>query len=187
MELRWPSADLLAEYAAALRSGWSPNTMRPEAADEELAEIAADPEAFVASLVDREAAGPPILQSDGSSIPRLPGYRKWMYDGEFCGTINFRWQPGTHVLPPDVLGHIGYTVVPWKRRRGYASEAVRLMLLDAAGEGLQEVEITTDLHNVGSQRVIERNGGARSGTFMKRGTPDEIPTIRYRIELGQPE
>src|SRR2546430_6881442 len=31
---------------------------------------------------------------DGSVVPRLPGYRKWIWDGEFCGVIGFRWQPG---------------------------------------------------------------------------------------------
>ena len=36
-------------------------------------------------------------------------------------------------------------------------------LVDAAREGLERVEITTDLDNVGSQRVIEANGGELIG------------------------
>jgi len=35
-----------------------------------------------------------------------------MWDGEFCGQIAFRWQPGTEALPPHCLGHVGYSVVP---------------------------------------------------------------------------
>ena len=54
-----------------------------------------------------------------------------MWDGEFCGSIGFRWQPGTSTLPPYVLGHIGYAVVPWKRGRGYATQALALLLPEA--------------------------------------------------------
>ena len=184
MELRWPTIDLLDSYAAALRTGWSPNTMRPEAADEELAAIAVDPEAFVGSMVDREASGPPFKQPDGSLTGRVPGYRKWMWDGEFAGTISFRWQPGTHELPDYVLGHIGYSVVPWKRRRGYATAAVRSILDDARAEGLVEVQVTTDDDNIGSQRVIENNGGVLVDGFTKRGEDAQvIPSLRYRISL----
>src|SRR5262245_61283902 len=45
----------------------------------------------------------------------LPGFSRWMWDGECCGSIGFRWQPGTDVLPPHYLGHIGYAVVPCER------------------------------------------------------------------------
>ena len=70
----------------------------------------------MALLDDREAKRGPVTLPDGSQVPRLPGYRRWMWDGEFCGSIGFRWQPGTSALPPYVLGHIGYSVVPWKQR-----------------------------------------------------------------------
>lgn len=187
MELRWPAIELLESYTAALRTGWSPNTMRAEAAAEELAEIASDPGVFVASLVDREAEGPPIKQPDGSLAERLPGYRKWMWDGEFCGTIGFRWRPGTHELPAHVLGHIGYSVVPWKRRQGYATRAVGMILVDARAEGLRQVEVTTDHDNIGSQRVIEANGGVLVGPFVKQKSQSAVPSLRYRIELGASE
>jgi hypothetical protein len=82
-----------------------------------------------------------------------------MWDGEFCGSIGVRWQPGTEELPPHVLGHVGYSVVPWKRRLGFATAAVRAILPDAAAEGLRWIEVTTDVDNVASQGVIERAGG----------------------------
>ena len=100
MELRWPDALLLDSYTDALRRGWSPDTMRQEAAAQELTRIERDVAAFLRSLVDREAAGPLIPLPDGSLGERLPGYRKWMWDGEFCGSIGLRWQPGTSALPP---------------------------------------------------------------------------------------
>lgn len=124
------------------------------AADEELVKIAHDPDAFLASLVDREAKGEPIKMPDGSEVARLPGYRRWMWDGEFCGSIGFRWQKGTEALPAHVIGHIGYAIGPWKRRLGYATEALRLLLPDAPAQGLRYVELTMNPENVASQRVV---------------------------------
>jgi predicted acetyltransferase len=183
LRLVWPRFAYLPGYASALESGWSPDTVRPEAAEEELGSISLDPEAFLASQVDREAAGPPILLPDGSTAPRLPGYRRWIWDGEFCGAIGFRWQPGTPELPPHCLGHIGYSVVPWKRNRGYAKEALRLLLPEVRGEGLPYVEITTDVENVPSQRVIEANGGVLVDRFLKPAAYGGTPCLRYRIQL----
>ena len=65
----------------------------------------------------------------------------------------------TEALPPTCLGHIGYSVVPWKRRLGYATAALREMLREFAAEGLRYAEITTDPDNIASRRVIEANGG----------------------------
>jgi predicted acetyltransferase len=155
MELVVPALPYLASYTDALQRGWSPDNTRLEAAPrEELEKIAADPAAFVASLDDREAKGGDIALPDGSTVPRLPGFRRWMWDGDFCGSIGFRWQSGTEALPVHVLGHIGYTVVPWKRRRGYATRALSLMLAEARREGLAWVELTTDIDNEPSQKVI---------------------------------
>ena len=62
MELVWPSLDRLPGYVDALVRGWSPDNLRGRAAaEEELARIAADPRGFVASLVDREAKGAPVV------------------------------------------------------------------------------------------------------------------------------
>jgi predicted acetyltransferase len=183
LELRVPSRDLLPQYLEALETGWSQDNVRGRAAsEEELAEIAKDAAAFLARQVDREAKGPPITLPDGSKVQRLPGFNLWMTDGDFCGSINLRWQPGTCELPVHVPGHIGYSVVPWKRDRGYATSALRLMLGHAAGEGLAHVEITTDPDNVASQKVIERNGGVLVERFMRPPAWGEHKEgLRYRV------
>jgi predicted acetyltransferase len=108
-----------------------------------------------------------------------------MWDGEFCGSIGFRWQPGTEALPPTCAGHIGYTVVPWKLRRGYATAALREILAAAPEEGLRYVEIVTDPDNVASQRVIEKNGGVLIEEFVEAPELGGRRTLRYRISLNR--
>jgi len=184
MELVVPALPYLASYTDALKRGWSPDNTRLEAAPrEELAKIAADPAAFVASLDDREAKAGPITLADGSQVPRLPGFRRWMWDGAFCGSIGFRWQRGTTALPPYTLGHIGYAVVPWKRRLGYASRALGLMLDEARREGLAYVELTTDPDNKVSQKVITANGGVFVERFRASIAHGEKEELRWRIPL----
>jgi len=183
VELVWPSLRYLPGYVAALEQGWSADTWRAAAAQEELGKVTADPEAFLAELVLREPRGETVTLPDGSNVPRIPGYRRWLWDGEFCGLIGLRWQPGTHELPPYCLGHVGYAVVPWKRRLGYATSALRQLLPAAKAEGLSFVEITTDPENVASQRVIEANGGVLHERFTKPAQFGSTPGLRYRIVL----
>ena len=183
MQLVRPGPEHLASYVAALERGWSDNERGVEAGREELSRIQADAARFLASLDDREGSGPPITLPDGSTAKRIPGFKRWMWDGEFCGTIGLRWQPGTTALPPHCLGHIGYVVVPWKQRLGYATAALRFMLPEARAVGLPYVEITTDPENIASQRVIEANGGVLVEHFTKPPQFGGKPGLRFRIAL----
>jgi predicted acetyltransferase len=179
-----PSLDALPSYKAALQRGWSPDNIRGLATTrDQLTAIAADPAGFVASLDDPEARGAPIIQLDGTTFPRLPGYSRWIWDGEFCGSINFRWQAGTEALPPQVLGHIGYGVVPWKQGLGHASRALALLLPDARALGMAYVELTTEAANIPSQRVILANGGRLVERFNKLDAHGGAESLRYRIDL----
>jgi predicted acetyltransferase len=184
MQLVRPTETHLPSYVLALTRGWSPDNTRPEAGREELVRIQADAGAFVASLEDRQANGPPIKLQDGSFVSRLPGFRRWMWDGEFCGSIGLRWQNGTASLPPHCLGHIGYAVVPWKEGLGYAKAALAQLLPEAKSIGLPFVEITTDLENSASQRVVLANGGVLVEQFTKPPQYGCKPGLRYRIMLG---
>ncbi len=184
MQLVIPAANHLPSYTAALQRGWSPNNERGlAAAQEELAQIQANPAAFLALLDDPEGKGPPVPTPDGSVVPRLPGFRRWMWDGEFAGSIGFRWQHGTVELPPYCLGHIGYAVVPWKQRRGYATAALRSMLDEARKLALPYVEITTDPDNQASQKVILAVGGHLHERFNKPPQYGSKPCLRFRVYL----
>ncbi len=185
MQLVWPSVEHLASYIAALRLGWSADSSRgADAATEELQRIQSDPNAFLSGMVDREAKGKPIKLPDGSFVERLPGIRRWLWDGEFCGVIGLRWQPGTEALPPHCLGHIGYSVVPAKRNLGFATKALGETLPLAKAEGLRYVEVTIDPENIASQRVILANGGVLHERFTKPVQFGNAPGLRYRIYIA---
>lgn len=186
MQLLRPAQDHLPSYVAALERGWSPDNERgAAAARDELERIARDPAAFLAGMEDREGAGPPVTMPDGTAVARLPGIRRWMWDGEFAGSIGLRWQRGgSPSLPEYCLGHIGYAVVPWRRRRGYATAALRLMLEEARAVGLPYVEVTTDPANIASQGVIAAAGGVLHEHFIKPAQFGSKPGLRFRISLA---
>jgi predicted acetyltransferase len=184
VEIVVPAPIHLPAYEDALRRGWLPSTVRAdEMAAEQLAAIRSDAGAFLSALDDVEARGAPVILPDGSTVPRLPGITRWIWDDGFCGSIGFRWQNGTSALPPHVLGHIGYNVVPWRQGRGYATRALALMLEEARGRGLEYVELTTTPDNPPSQKVITANGGRLVEAFHKIAAHGGGEALRYRIDL----
>jgi predicted acetyltransferase len=94
--------------------------------------------------------------------PRPDGYVPsttmwWVEDEEYLGRIAIR-----HRLTPylrEAGGHIGYDVRPSARRRGHATAMLRAALPIAHGLGIASALVTCDVDNIGSRKVIERNGG----------------------------
>ncbi len=169
-----PAAEYLPAYVAALQRGYSPSSNRAEKRREDLDAIAADADAFLTLCEDLEARGAPIVLPGGSRVRRLPGFVRWMWDGDFAGSVGLRWQIGTPELPAWCDGHVGYSVVAWKRRRGYATEALRLILPEARNVRLPYVEVVTSRDNIASQRVITANGGVLY---------HDGESLRYRIAI----
>ncbi|HEY0699988.1 MAG TPA: GNAT family N-acetyltransferase [Micromonospora sp.] len=103
----------------------------------------------------------------------VPATTLWWVDGdEYLGRIAVR-----HRLTPfllDVGGHIGYDVRPTARRRGHATAMLRAVLPVARGLGIGMALVTCDHDNVGSRKVIERNGGVladRRGDKLRHWVP----------------
>lgn len=183
MSLVRPARQYLPSYVAALERGYCPSTNRSEKRLEELAAIACGADAFLASCEDLEARGAPVVLPDGSRVARLPGFQRWMWDGDFAGSVGLRWQIGTPELPDWCHGHIGYSVAQWKRRRGYATAALRMMLAEARNVGLPYVEVVTSPSNTASQRVILANGGEFIERFRMRPEYGPGDALRYRIAI----
>jgi predicted acetyltransferase len=106
--------------------------------------------------------------SEGS--PRPLGWTTathwWMEDPdqphEFVGSISLR-HGIDHPLLSTVGGHVGYSVRPSARRRGFARDALRQVVLEAADRGIPRLLVTCDLDNVASARTIEACGGGFEG------------------------
>lgn len=184
MRLLKPSIAHIPAYLSALQRGWSPDNLRPEAAQEQIESIEKDAASFVSSLDDPAAKAGPVTLPDGSKVARLPSIRRWIWDKEFCGHIGLRWKPRTEELPPTCSGHIGYAVVPWRRGEGLASAALVAILPAAKAVGLGFVEITTSPDNPASVRVIEKAGGALVRTYTADKALGGHETLQFRVSLG---
>ncbi|HEX2113765.1 MAG TPA: GNAT family N-acetyltransferase [Alphaproteobacteria bacterium] len=154
-----PDLERMPHYVDALRRGWSPNNAR-DVSKEQLALFRESPERLLSELTRQDGT---IDIGGGKRVPRLPSRVFWIFDGEFCGTINLRYMPGTEALPPYCSGHIGYAIVPWKQRRGYATAALGMVLQVARALGLARVQVTCDTINDASRKVILANGGKFAG------------------------
>lgn len=95
----------------------------------------------------------------------------------FVGAMNIR-----HYLNEKLLatgGHIGDGIRPSERRKGYATEMIRLGLIECKKLGIDRVLMTCDKDNIGSRKSITNNGGVLENEVEEDG---EI-VQRYWIDL----
>ena len=182
--LQRPSIELVNEYILALRKGYSPNNLNAaEVAGRELEQLSKDPVAFVASI-DGSLAGQQSAKFQRIGSGRLPGFRRWLFrDGEFIGSFGLRWSPGGADLPDAVPGHVGYSIVPWQRNKGYAKFGLRALLVEAREIGLPHLDLSIEKSNLPSISVARACGAYLHQTIeLSRFYPNSIE-YRYRIMI----
>jgi len=77
---------------------------------------------------------------------------------KILGVIDIRHRLNDHLLN-NPGGHIGYAIAPSERRKGYATEQLRLGLEKCREIGIGPVLITCNKENIASAKVIQKNGG----------------------------
>ncbi len=77
-------------------------------------------------------------------------------------------------------GHIGDGIRPTERRKGYATRMISLALDECRKLGIDRVMMACEKSNIGSARVIQKNGG-----FLENEFVDDKGRLvqRYWIEL----
>jgi len=97
---------------------------------------------------------------------------------KIVGIVHIRHDLNEHLL--NVGGHIGYSVRPTERRKGYATEILRLALEKCRKLGIKKALVTCNSNNTGSEKVILKNGGVKENEFLEdNGTV----VLRYWIEV----
>ena len=80
-------------------------------------------------------------------------------------------------------GHIGYSVRPSERKKGYAKTMLKMALPFCNSIGLDKVLITCDEDNEGSERTIRANGGEFESIIFE---PNEgINFKRFWVKTNQ--
>ncbi|CRH92466.1 Predicted acetyltransferase [Chlamydia trachomatis] len=99
-------------------------------------------------------------------------------DQKMVGIVNIRHNIEQEFLL-NIAGHIGYSIHPDERQKGYATEQLRLALIKAVKLDIDKVLITAADWNIGSQKTILANGGVYEDTRIDPSDGDKM--LRYWI------
>ncbi|MBQ7874427.1 MAG: GNAT family N-acetyltransferase [Oscillospiraceae bacterium] len=100
-------------------------------------------------------------------------------DSRIVGMIQVRHRFNDYL--EKYAGHIGYSVRPTERRKGYAKAMLEAALPFCKELGIEKVLITCDDGNIGSEKTILHNGGVYESTVYEED--EKVYIKRFWIEL----
>lgn len=98
---------------------------------------------------------------------------------KILGAIDIRHEDNEMILKK--FGHVGYGITPSERRKGYATEMLKMGLEFCKKVGLKKVLICCNKNNLGSAQTILNNGGVLESEVID---DDEKIIQRYWIGLN---
>lgn len=125
----------------------------------------------------RRNSSPETVSEDWAVATTFFAVRK--DDGAIVGIIDVRHSLATDYLV-EYAGHIGYSVRPSMRRRGYATEMLGLALDYCRELGIPAVQLGCYTSNEASIRTMKANGGV---LVEEKPYLDGVPMCIYRIAL----
>ncbi|GAF67180.1 putative acetyltransferase [Bacillus sp. TS-2] len=84
--------------------------------------------------------------------------------GKVVGAVNIRHELNGFLREQG--GHIGYGIRPSERRKGYATELLKLALKELAELGKKEALVCCDSENMASFKTIKNNGGSLETDYV---------------------
>ncbi|MBU5427607.1 GNAT family N-acetyltransferase [Tissierella pigra] len=100
-------------------------------------------------------------------------------DNKIIGMINIRHKLNEFLLNEG--GHIGYSIRPTERKKGYGTIMLKLALQKCRELNLDRVLITCDKINIASAKVIQNNNGMLENEMFSETFSEVIQ--RYWIDL----
>lgn len=100
-------------------------------------------------------------------------------DNKIIGMINIRHKLNEFLLNEG--GHIGYSIRPTERKKGYGTIMLKLALQKCRELNLNKVLITCDKINIASAKVIQNNSGILENEIFSEAFSEIIQ--RYWIDL----
>lgn len=98
----------------------------------------------------------------------VPASTLWLVEnGEVIGIVSLRHKLNERLL--KMGGHIGYGIRPTKRKMGYGTQILKLALEEAKKLEIEKVLVSCDDDNIGSSKIIEKNGGVLENKVEHEG------------------